>query len=550
MNVKSSLNNIAFKLTICALSLILILSVADMFLSLGDITSNSLVSLEDGWTDSLGQPFALDSFHSNNNPQDIYYTIESNTIDTALVFRCRNMFADVYINGKLIYEDNKTLKPFFGTSPGSRWHIISMPCNSEALEIRISGYSCFSNTHGLIDNIYLGSSSDINHKIIFERLPGFMLSTFLQMLGALMMIIYIFIRKRLRLEKDILYLGTATFFSAQWASAASLLWQFFMGHSEVFHLLEYFSLITIPIPFAQLAAYRLHGKLKTFSHLYSILACINLIITCFCHIFGIAEFHYILTPTHILIGILIPLMVPLALSYTEKKSSTRKKLTGALLLAMFVSALSVALLKYLLGSYSNYSTYVRISIICFITYLTICQTSQVISLFAKGLKADMMHIMARTDYLTGLNNRTAFGEDKPLYEQKIADCDAIGVIQLDINNLKYVNDNLGHEKGDEMITLAASNLKECFESCGECYRMGGDEFLIILYSQNPKADYEECMSSFIAACNEINNTKKLDFTLQIAHGFVLVNGEITLSEAMGVADALMYENKKKLKAEN
>ena len=51
----------------------------------------------------------------------------------------------------------------------------------------------------------------------------------------------------------------------------------------------------------------------------------------------------------------------------------------------------------------------------------------------------------------------------------------------DVNGLKYINDNLGHAAGDELIKGAASCLDNAFSKYGTVYRMGGDEFSAILY---------------------------------------------------------------------
>lgn len=548
---KDILYNIAYILTASSAAFIFLLSILAAGFILCNIVPYDLVSLNDHWTDESGQVFALDTFAKSENeiaiPQKIYYTFTPTAADTALIFRCRNMFADIYLNGVLVSEDTKELAQIYGSSPGSRWHFVPLPTEGESVQICISGYSCFTNTHGLIDNIYIGPAKLLYQKITSERIPGFLLSTSLQIFGAIMLLLYFVIKKRYKLGRDMLYLGLATFFSAQWASTESLMWQLFFGYSEFFHLLGYLALISIPTFLGQLAAYRLQGKGKVISQIYSLLACINLIVTSLLHVTGIEEFHYTLTPTHILIIILIPLMIPLALSYTEKKSSERKKFIIFLLFAIFATSLLTAVMKYMLGQYTNYATYVRVAIICFISYLIICQFNQIINLFTKGLKADMMHTMALTDYLTGLYNRTAFGEDTEKLEQIACETGGFGVIQFDVNNLKYVNDNLGHEKGDQLLTFTAKGIQQSFQSYGKCYRMGGDEFLVILTGKDPEKDYTLGVEALQNFCEKISQLSNLGFQIEIAHGFVLVEKGTPLAEALDKADMLMYENKKMLK---
>lgn len=53
------------------------------------------------------------------------------------------------------------------------------------------------------------------------------------------------------------------------------------------------------------------------------------------------------------------------------------------------------------------------------------------------------------------------------------------VLIADLNNLKLINDTLGHQYGDEAIKLTADVLHSSFSDIGSCYRIGGDEFCVI-----------------------------------------------------------------------
>ena len=56
----------------------------------------------------------------------------------------------------------------------------------------------------------------------------------------------------------------------------------------------------------------------------------------------------------------------------------------------------------------------------------------------------------------------------------------ISYIMMDANNLKKINDSLGHNKGDEFIITIAKCMRAAVGQNGQCYRIGGDEFVIIL----------------------------------------------------------------------
>ena len=98
----------------------------------------------------------------------------------------------------------------------------------------------------------------------------------------------------------------------------------------------------------------------------------------------------------------------------------------------------------------------------------------------------LVRSQAYIDGLTGLNNRAAYEEHVERLEDEIRGGTADFAIALfDVNSLKEVNDKYGHKKGDEVIRCAAAALQSAFPE-GKVYRIGGDEFLVIL--ENSYAD--------------------------------------------------------------
>ncbi|WP_432463337.1 GGDEF domain-containing protein [Agarivorans sp. QJM3NY_33] len=87
--------------------------------------------------------------------------------------------------------------------------------------------------------------------------------------------------------------------------------------------------------------------------------------------------------------------------------------------------------------------------------------------------------IARTDSLTGISNRKAFDELQFTLETQL---DAeVGLFVIDVNGLKKMNDEKGHEKGDQLIISVARVLRECCDGITDNYfRIGGDEFAVVL----------------------------------------------------------------------
>lgn len=539
-----------------AFDAVLIISVIAVFLCVFYPDDNNVTELSGSWVDETGAPILLGDFNRYDSktdtmlPQRIYYRTEIKNIDTSLIFRARNCFVNVYINGVLLHEDYRKNAWFYGRSPGSRWHCVSLDSSTEPVTLCLEVTACYANSDGFIDSIYLGNTKNVYEKVISKRFAGFFISIFLQLCGVIILLLYAYMHKHYKTGLDLLYLGNATFFSAQWSGTETLLWQLLVGHSEMFHLLGYISLVAIPVSYGMLAYHRLGGKLKIFSQIYSLVSAVAAITLTALHLFGIVEFHDSLFVIHILLGILIPLMVPLVLSYMNEHSKKTNYAIIFPLLSVLVVCIGISLIKYNMGMYDDYSDYVRLALLCFLFCLMVYQFRQIVATYSNGMRADVLADLALTDYMTGLYNRTAFNAHIDEYDHIIASFSPLGIIQFDVNNLKTVNDTLGHEKGDMMIKAVADGLRYAFEEYqGACrsYRTGGDEFLTIINAINADEIYEKCIARLMEYCDEFNKQPDLGFTLTIAHGYVLIKGGKTLSEAIDEADALMYENKRMLK---
>ena len=78
------------------------------------------------------------------------------------------------------------------------------------------------------------------------------------------------------------------------------------------------------------------------------------------------------------------------------------------------------------------------------------------------------------DGLTSLLNQQCFIHDLQNLHQKAV------IIVLDVNDFKQINDTYGHQKGDEILHMLSAILKDNYQKHGRVYRMGGDEFSVIL----------------------------------------------------------------------
>ena len=158
---------------------------------------------------------------------------------------------------------------------------------------------------------------------------------------------------------------------------------------------------------------------------------------------------------------------------------------------------------------------------------------------AKNLELHAYH-----DSMTGLYNRT-FGMltlDEWLNEKR-----RFVLIFADLDSLKYVNDEFGHNEGDAYIISAGQYLSGFAEEALVC-RLGGDEFMLLA----PDIGYDEAHAAMSRICLDFKNSpylKDKGFSYSLSFGIAAVEKDNTLpaSDILSIADERMYENKRENK---
>lgn len=143
------------------------------------------------------------------------------------------------------------------------------------------------------------------------------------------------------------------------------------------------------------------------------------------------------------------------------------------------------------------------------------------------------------DSLTGLYNRAYFEEEmKRLNTTRKY---PVGIIMVDIDNLKFVNDVFGHFKGDELLKHLANILTSIFRKEDVVARIGGDEFAIILPNVDEGTTQSFC-KRITNACKDSNPGLLINLTVSI--GYAIQYGQYRdMQEALKVADKHMYKDK-------
>lgn len=146
------------------------------------------------------------------------------------------------------------------------------------------------------------------------------------------------------------------------------------------------------------------------------------------------------------------------------------------------------------------------------------------------LMAELEHASCY-DALTGLHNRNACIEKIDFLMQHSS---CVGIVYADVNGLKEINDTRGHQAGDEALQRAAHLLAKCYGS-ENAYRMGGDEFLVLM----PFVKELDFKASFRRLRELVGREQELS----IALGSDWVADTTHLNEAICRTDRRMYSDK-------
>ncbi|MBQ6588984.1 MAG: GGDEF domain-containing protein [Butyrivibrio sp.] len=169
----------------------------------------------------------------------------------------------------------------------------------------------------------------------------------------------------------------------------------------------------------------------------------------------------------------------------------------------------------------------------------------VVNMYQKYLR-DKVREMYQNDALTGLYNRLAF---RSLIDEILSKPERIGqkitVIMMDLNNLKQINDTLGHMVGDKAIKAVATALKESCPDDALCVRAGGDELLGVIIGDCDVAQITGGIER-----NLENASKELGISVSASTGVytTLYEEGMDIGKIINIADERMYEMKRKIKA--
>lgn len=147
------------------------------------------------------------------------------------------------------------------------------------------------------------------------------------------------------------------------------------------------------------------------------------------------------------------------------------------------------------------------------------------------------------DPLTDVYNRRGFEEKfLNLFEKSRNDGREIYLVSFDMDGLKYINDNFGHQRGDSALISLSEAISNSLTDEELCGRMGGDEFSAVLIA-NDESRVEEFEKKFNDNLKKINDSITDAYRVEASYGIRRMDVYQTLKDNIEKADSLMYMHK-------
>ena len=469
----------------------------------------------------------------------------------SLCFMSRNVSFRIYLDNELIYDFEPHLSGYYGSSYGTFLHCIPIPGENHGRTLTLRYTSLDEHSAAELENMRLEFAGAYIRDTIQTGAPRFLLCVIAFFFGVVLFILGL-IQQRHREELvETMSLGAISMMLSIWEFPPAGFLQILAGNPAAERAMYHIILMIIPIPVVSFVATMTRTRRKTVVYTYIACCIIDLIYQLSMVLLGDADYGELIHLSHviIIIGIfLICWMIINALRHKVLTSEQKGYLLPSVVLVVVTGL--VDMVRFYSGRSDDTTKISRIGLSAFVIILLFFELKRLVEIKVKSTQAEIMHRLATEDSLTGIKNRTGFNEyEQLIMKRRKGKC---LFVHFDVNRLKKVNDTFGHAEGDRHIIAAATVIRDSFGEYGECFRVGGDEFFVILDGRNCDEDYEKCIERCIELQNEYNEREDPPIKLQLAYGMAeyRYDSDTGPEAAEKLADSRMYEKKRQMKADD
>lgn len=458
-----------------------------------------------------------------------------------IAFFTKHQYIKAYSDSELIYEytDNGGI---WGHTNGVAWNFLDIPYGTSKLSIHLT--AAYDNVASDVPTFLVGDKLNIFQQIYKKSIPPLLISLLIVIFGIVLIIYWVFLARRFDIGNSLLYLG---FFSTLIGlyllidTEAAIIG---IHHRIASILMTYLTLMMLG-PTGIIFIKEFFGTVENrIWKILCILPAIQFVVCLALQVFNIYDLRETLFLTHIIICLSAGYMAVTLIVKVYRREYSPMLKASLVAVAVLVCSVAFNLLAYYSNtSVSDTSIIGRLGFLIFILILSREAAKNTLELMEKGRHAEIYQKLAMKDMLTGINNRNAYISDL----DSLTAYSDIMIVTFDLNDLKKCNDNFGHSEGDTYILSASRIITEIFSPYGSCYRIGGDEFCVMIKNAS-KCPIELLTDQLAVKEKEFNETNQV-IDMHISYGYAIFDDALDsdLEKTRDRADVLMYENKRKSK---
>lgn len=498
------------------------------------------VTLPDGQIIHTHLPAALAV--NKNDPIQADYMFEHD-YDSGSVLQIRASMQQirVFLDQTLVFASEPPASSFLTLPQASVWHLVPLPPQLTGRKLTLEISSPVDVMSGVVNPVVIGSANTLIWQLFIDQWPTLLMILFLVVIGLTSLILQL-VNHRLD-DARLLYLGLFALSVATWFFSEARLMQLVTGRQLLIGSISYIMIAFIPAFFL---LYLRDTVLRQFRRLLTVAAVLFLL---WCptalslQLAGLAHLIELAVYVNIATGMTVVMILVLLVISTRREHSraARNMLLAFIGLGLATVSEVIAFLK---SNFDMTAQYSRFGIMFFFALIVVESIRSVQRLVQADKEARMLSRLAYFDVMSGISNRLAFDRD---IEQRIqrSDDGSFRLITMDINDLKVINDQHGHQAGDEAIRRFCHCLNEIFTAPDHCYRTGGDEFSVIC-PQTGQAMFEDKIHR-LQDCLSTRKDQPYPLITAIGSGIFHMNDTETLHDFLNRVDQSMYRHKQKLK---
>lgn len=548
------------KALLSAAGMLLLLTAFDLFLTSGNNVSDDAISINENCSVMINNTLYSDvtlsrfSFPIVNRGDKIVimYVLPDYDIGQAeLTFLSYHCAVKVYVGSEMLYQYKE---PYYSSRRliGSGYHFIQLPDDYAGQRLLIELEVVADNAFTSLEPVTIQVSGNSFRALICNNRLDFLITIFLMVFGAVVVVFATFAVFYNKSFSRLLWFGAFSLTIGLWLCTNYKFMQLFTNNLQVNTEMEYISLYALPI----MALGFFHGyasEAKWERVIFDVLEgyfTAFFLTTLVLNYTGVAAFHRLLVTFHISLSIGIVFVVWLAILHLKRNRREDKHVLIAIIVITLFAGVDMVrynLQKYLDPTGVRTNSYLATGAFALVLIALASYISYIFDHLYEEAEKGFLTRLAYSDALTNICNRAKCEEEMQKVETENR---RFSIISFDINNLKEINDSLGHPAGDRLLKDFARLLAKCFAGRNTVGRMGGDEFIVIL----PHTDMNEIEQRIKALVKGMDNQNTREGNVKISASWgIAASTEVKRGKASAtykLADDRMYEMKRKYKAEN